>query len=69
MHCPPRKLCIEIGTKDELFNAEYGIKSFERLKALCKDVGTDWVKFITFDGTHEFCKDDEPIEALIKDII
>ncbi len=64
----PRKLCIQIGTKDELFNHEYGVKSYERLCKLCKDVGTDWVDFICFEGTHEFCKDDRPIERLIHDL-
>lgn len=62
----PRKLCVEIGKNDKLFNVQYGIKSYERLLEMCKDVGTDWLSFITFDGTHEFCKDDEPIEEMVK---
>lgn len=64
----PRKLCIEIGTRDELFDVRYGEKSLERLKKLCGEVGTDWLTFVPFDGTHEFCKDDIPIEALIKEL-
>lgn len=64
----PRRLCIEIGTKDELFDVENGIKSFERLKKLCSEVGTDWVELVTFDGTHEFCKDDKPIHRLAEDL-
>lgn len=36
---------------------------------LCREVGTDWVQLIHFDGVHEFCKDDGPIEKLIKDIL
>ena len=51
-----------------MFEHEHGIRAFERLTALCRDVGTDWLNFISFDGTHEFCKDDSPIERLIKDI-
>ena len=30
--------------------------------------GTDWVELIVFEGTHEFCKFDEPIEKLISDL-
>jgi len=64
----PRKLCIEIGDKDKLFDYKYGVESFEKLKELCREVGTDWVEMIVFDGTHEFCKDDGPIQKLVKDL-
>ena len=64
----PRKLCIEIGTRDELFDAKYGKQSFARLTELCREVGTDWVTFIPFDGTHEFCHDDAPIEKLAREL-
>ena len=60
----PRKLCIEIGTKDEMFHVNDGIKEFERLTDLCKDVGTDWLTFIPFEGNHEFCRDDVPIRKM-----
>lgn len=58
----PRDLCIEIGIRDELFKCEYGKQSYEKLTALCNNVGTDWLNFIVFDGTHEFNKSDAPIE-------
>jgi dienelactone hydrolase len=64
----PRKLCIEIGTRDELFDAAHGIRSYEKLMKLSEEVGTDWLTFIPFDGTHEFCKDNEPIACLVRDI-
>ena len=64
----PRKLCIELGTKDKLFDVTYGVKSYERLLELCGDVGTDWLSFIEFEGTHEFCKEDGPIKKLVEDI-
>lgn len=64
----PRKLCIEIGTKDDLFDVTYGIKSYERLQKMCEDVGTNWFSFITFEGGHEFCRDDAPIEALVREL-
>ncbi len=64
----PRKLCIRIADKDELFDPQGGIDSFERLKELCADVGTDWVDFGVFEGKHEFPWDDAPIVKLIEDI-
>lgn len=64
----PRKLCIEIGNKDELFDYTHGIQSFEKIKNLAKEVGTDWIDLIVFEGIHEFCKNDAPIKRLIDDI-
>ena len=61
----PRKLCIEVATNDNVFDVRYADVSYERLLELCKDVGTAWMSFIKFDGTHEFCKDDKPIEDLV----
>ena len=64
----PRKLCIQIGNRDDVFDYQYGLESFERIKEMCADVGTDWIEMIVFDGTHEFCTDDEPIRKLVADI-
>ena len=61
----PRKLCIQIADKDEYFNVEYGKNSYEKLKNLCQEVGTNWLDFIVFNGTHEFYKDDKPIKNLV----
>ncbi len=65
----PRRLCIEIGDNDAHFSGESGVKEFERLKKLSEEVGIDWLDFILFEGTHEFHKDDMPIERMIKDIM
>ena len=64
----PRNLYIEIGDKDELFDYKNGEESFEKIKTMCEKVGTDWVYFKVFGGTHEFCLDDEPIQKLVNDI-
>jgi len=64
----PRKLHIAIGDNDELFNYKYGVESFERIKEMCKTVGNEWLTFELFNGTHEFFKNDEPIQRLINDI-
>lgn len=65
----PRSLCLEIGNNDALFDYKGGLKSFERVKELCSEVGTDWVNLVVFDGVHEFCKDDEPIEKLVNELL
>ena len=64
----PRRLCIEVGEKDELFDIAGARRSFNRLKEICRPVGTDWVDYIEFDGAHEFCRDDGPIEKMINDL-
>ncbi len=64
----PRRLCIEVGKQDELFDYKVGIESFEVIKGICGDVGTDWVDFIVFDGDHEFYIDDAPLERLVRDL-
>jgi hypothetical protein len=64
----PRRLCLEIGTRDELFAPEGGRASFARITELCHSVGTDWVELIEFDGKHEFCLDNTPIKRLIADL-
>ncbi|MBO4217613.1 MAG: hypothetical protein J5940_06685 [Clostridia bacterium] len=64
----PRRLCIEVGEKDELFDVAFAERSFERLKRICAGVGTEWVDFVKFGGGHEFCRDDTPVERLIGDL-
>ena len=64
----PRKLWIEIGTSDKLFDFEKGKESFARLRRLSEGVGDEWAKLIVFEGTHEFCHDDEPIEELMREL-
>lgn len=64
----PRRLCIEVGKKDGLFDISGARRSFNRLKEICRPVGTDWVDYIEFDGAHEFCRDDGPIERMINDL-
>jgi len=64
----PRKIYIQMGNKDELFDSKHSVYSYDKLKTLCKDVGTDWIEFEIFDGVHEFFKDDDVITKLINDI-
>ncbi|MBQ9964347.1 MAG: hypothetical protein IJP14_04425 [Clostridia bacterium] len=64
----PRRLCLEIADHDELFDYRRGEQSFAEIQSRCQTVGTDWIDLIVFDGNHEFCKDDAPIERLIRDL-
>ena len=64
----PRNICIEIANNDELFECKYGVESFEKVKKICAEVGTEWVELKVFDGVHEFCWNDTPIEKLINDL-
>lgn len=64
----PRRIHLAIGDSDELFDYKNSQKSFDTIKDICKEVGTDWVKFQVYGGTHEFIKDDKAIETLIKDL-
>lgn len=64
----PRKLCIEIGNSDELFDSKFAKEETKRLVSMCSKVGTDWLNIIYFDGTHEFHKDDAPIIKLINEL-
>ena len=64
----PRKLFLQMGTNDVLFDSKDTEKEFERLKMLCADKGTDWTKLIIFEGIHEFNKDDIAIKLLMDEL-
>ena len=61
----PRKLYVLMGNQDALFDYRNTIESFNEATKLCDK---DWMQLHIYDGTHEFCKDDEPIEAFIQDL-
>ena len=64
----PRHMTILIGDKDALFDVKYGIRSYERLKELSKEVGTDWFDFYVFDGYHDFYSGSEYMDKLAQDL-
>lgn len=64
----PRHLCLQMGKDDFFWNSKYTLVAFEELKEYCYKVGCEWVDLVMFEGTHEFCRDDRPIERLIRDI-
>ena len=64
----PRKLCIEVGEEDDLFDIKWAEEEIERLKNMSEKMADDWLNIIRFKGAHEFCWDDEPLKKLTEDI-
>lgn len=64
----PRRICLQMGTRDELFKSQYSEESYDKIKAYCNDTEPDWCQLVLFDGKHEFCLDDAPIERLVNDL-
>lgn len=64
----PRKLCIEVGINDELFDIEGAREEIKRLKEMGKEVQNEWVEFIEFEGVHEFCWDNAPLKRFVDSI-
>ena len=63
----PRKLFLQMGTSDILFDSKVTEKEFDRLTALCGDKKTQWTKLIIFEGIHEFYKEDDSIKELVEE--
>ncbi len=61
----PRKLWIELGNRDDLFDIKSGLSAYEKLEKLCETAGHEWLNLVVFDGIHEFCKDTEPLKQLV----
>ena len=64
----PRKLCIEVGIKDELFDINSAREEIGRLKNLSCKVGEEWLEIIEFEGVHEFCPEESPLERLAEEL-
>ena len=64
----PRKLCMEMGDGDPLFDIREVKEEVLRLKELAGESKENWFEFIPYVGGHEFCWDDEPLARLAKDI-
>ena len=64
----PRKLCIEVGTEDELFDINIAREEICRLRELINVVSEEWLEVIEFEGTHEFCLEEAPIKRLVQDL-
>ncbi len=61
----PRKLYLEMGDKDPIFDYRQSQAEYQRIVDLCGTEGADWVKFTVYEGDHEFYKNDDHIKELI----
>lgn len=59
----PRRICLEMGTNDDIFSAENSKETYDSIP-----IKGDWVELILFDGKHEFCRDDAPLRRLAEDL-
>ena len=65
----PRKLYIEIGARDELFNAEYAQIEFEKLKHYAEKCGcSSSLEISVFSGAHELDKAEKGIKFLLNNL-
>ena len=64
----PRKLCVQMGDNDPLFDLTEVEGSFSRVKELSGAADKNWFTFLGFSGGHEFCWDNEPLWRLANDI-
>jgi len=63
----PRRLSLEMGDTDPLFDLKDLEKEVLRLNQLAGNE-KDWFKYSPFAGGHEFCWDDKPLKILAEDI-
>ena len=58
--CAPRRLAIQIGKADSVFNYETGLMEMERIRDYFSAYGaTDGLKLSVWDGGHTYSDDDE----------
>lgn len=56
----PRKLLMQMGDQDPLFDFRKSRAEFERLQSICGE--DNWAELIIFEGNHEFYKEDCHVE-------
>ncbi len=62
----PRKLFLEMGNEDNLFDYQKSMKEYQRLCRMCGNDTEDWLEFTVFDGNHEFYQEDRRIEKFME---
>lgn len=65
----PRKLYLEMGDHDNIFDYKNTLSSFADMKRVYGDRIDSWAKLKIYDGDHEFYKNDEDIVSFIQDIM
>lgn len=61
----PRKLYLEMGTEDPLFDYQKSLNEYERIRKICGDDYIQWVELTVFEGKHEFYKEDTHIKKML----
>lgn len=62
----PRRLFLEMGDADELFDCKKSQREYERIREICGNENCDWLEFTIFKGNHEFYKEDDHIRQLVE---
>lgn len=62
----PRHICIEVGIEDEVFDVEGARKEEERMERICAGRDMNWFSMVYFQGSHEFCREDGPIQRMVE---
>lgn len=65
----PRKLFIQMGDHDPVFNNERSRCEYARLEKLCASVGTDWVRYSVFVGAHEVNADETDLHDMMQALL
>jgi len=64
--CAPRKLYIQIGKTDEVFDYKTGVSEFERVIDYYKAFKSeDNIKFSLWEGGHTFSDDDDGFDFIL----
>ncbi len=67
--CWPRRIWLGMGKSDTLFDYHWSEAQYERLLALGKGLPIgDKIRYCSFEGGHEFVKEDEPISEMMADL-
>lgn len=64
----PRKLFLEMGNADELFDSNESREEYERIREICNKESDLWIELNVFDGEHEFCKDNSFVEKMVNSL-
>lgn len=68
--CWPRDITLLMGKDDPLFGCAHSEREFERLTALASGRElTEHIRYYSFPGLHEFCRDDKYIEHMMRVMI
>ncbi|MDY4976051.1 MAG: hypothetical protein SO147_04020 [Clostridia bacterium] len=65
----PRGLHIAVGSHDDLFDVRYAQEKIKPVREFFQKAGFPHkLRFTVFEGTHEFCPDDSPLDDLFSDL-